>query len=84
MHGRAHSGKERSSDCENLLFALCMKVDSTHLPRDLIEADVVEPFEARPRDCSYFMIRDQKILFPSHEKVLSLHEVLIREIWLLS
>lgn len=51
-----------------------MKVDATDGPRALIEADVVEPLEARTRDRFDPVIWHEEVFLPPHEQMLSLRE----------
>lgn len=57
---------------QDLLLALCVEIYPADRPHDLIKADVVETLETCSRDCPYTMIRNQEMLLPSHEYVLSL------------
>lgn len=59
----------------NSLLALGVKVDALDAARDLVEGDVVEPFEAGAADGLHSVVWDQKVLFPAHEQVLLLHPV---------
>lgn len=43
---------EWGEDCDGLLFALGMKIDSTYFSLDLIETDVIEAFKRGPDYCS--------------------------------
>ncbi len=54
------------------LLALCVEIDPANSSLNLIEANIVEPFEARTTDCSNSMIGNQEVLLPSHEDVFSL------------
>lgn len=49
-----------------------MEVDSLNCPVDLVEADVVKALETSPVDGSNTVVRDQKLLLPSHEDVIFL------------
>lgn len=60
-----------------------MEIDPADAPHNLVEADIVEPLEARPHDLPHPMIRHQERLLPAHEDILALHEVLVVEIRLL-
>jgi len=53
-----------------------MKIDATDTSRTLVEADVVEAFEARARNGLDFVVRNQEVFLPSHEQVLFLCKVL--------
>jgi len=57
-----------------------MEIDAAHAPGDLVEADVVEAFEASSADLPDPVIGDQKVFLPSHENVLPLCPVLVVEI----
>lgn len=61
-------------------FALCMEVDTADASLNLIEADIVEPFEAGTGDRSNPVIRDKEILFPPHENMFALCKVAVCEI----
>jgi hypothetical protein len=58
------------------LLALSMEVDALDATRELVEADVVEAFEARTAYSPDSVIRDEEILLPSHEQMLLLIQVL--------
>ncbi len=60
-----------------------MEVDAADCPCNLVEADIIEPFEARPIYLLYSMIRDEKVLFPSHKDVLLLRAIFVMEVRLL-
>lgn len=57
-----------------------MKVDAAYGSLYLVEADVVEPFETSARYRSHSVIRNEKILLPSHKHMFPLCKVTIREI----
>jgi hypothetical protein len=61
-------------------LAIHMEVDAAHKSLHLVEASVVESREAGTRDSSNLMIRDKKFFLPSHEHVLTLSKVAVREI----
>lgn len=63
-----------------VLFAFGVKVNAAHAARTLIEAYVVETFEAGSGDCFDAMIGYEKVFFPPHEEVLSLLIVLECEV----
>lgn len=65
---------------DDLPLALRMEVNTTHGSLNLIEADIVESLEASARDSSHPMVRDKEILLPSHEHMLTLSKVAVREI----
>jgi hypothetical protein len=56
----------------NSLLTLRMKVYPAHFALYLIEANIVEPFKAGPRNSSHPMVGDQEVLLPPHEYVLAL------------
>lgn len=58
-----------------------MKVYPANGSVHLVEADIVEPFEARARNSPHSMVRHKEVLFPPHEDVLPLREVAVGEIW---
>ena len=58
------------------LLAFRMKVYPAHLPLELVEANVVEALKARSSDGSHAVVRNQEVLFPAHEDVLSLRDVM--------
>ena len=68
-------------DGMDLLLALGVKVYALDAARDLVEGDVVEPFEAGSVDGLYSVVWDQEVLFPAHEQVLLLHPVFGDGIW---
>lgn len=76
-----HRGQKGQKD---ELLALCMEIYPADCSFNLVEADVVEPFEARPRDSPHAMIRDEEVFFPPHEDVFSLGEIAVREVGSLS
>lgn len=53
-----------------------MEVDSSDRARHLVEADVVEPFEARSVDLPHTVVWHKKVLLPAHEDVLATCPVL--------
>lgn len=59
----------------HLLFALGVEVYPAHLPFHLVEADVVEAFEACASYRPNAMVGNQEMLLPSHKNVLSLRNV---------
>lgn len=61
-------------------LALRVEVDTTYRSLHLVETNIVEPLEAGARDCSDPMVRDEEIFLPSHEHVLALSEIAVREI----
>lgn len=54
-----------------------MEVYAAYRPLDLVETDVVEAFKAGARDGSNSVIRNEKILLPSHEHVLTLRIIAV-------
>lgn len=64
-----------------ILFAFCVEIYPAHRPRRLVEADVIESFEARSSDRFDTVVGYKKVLFPAHEEVLSLLIVLQGEVW---
>ena len=73
----------KQDDClGDSLFAFGVKVDSADVARHLVKADVVEAFEASPRDGSHTVVGHQEVFFPAHEDVLPLGKVLVGEVWL--
>lgn len=60
----------------DLLLALCVKVDTLNATRNLIEANIVEAFEARTANCSDAVIWDEEVFLPAHEQMLLLHPIL--------
>ena len=82
---RLRQSKRRSSHIVGwngicLLFALGVKVDAADVARYLVEADVIEAFEASPGDGPHAVVRDQEVFFPTHEDVLPLSKVLVGEV----
>lgn len=63
-----------------VLFALCVKIYATYAARTLVEAYVVEPFEAGSSDCFDAMIGYEEVFFPSHKEVFSLLIILECEV----
>lgn len=62
------------------IFALRVEVDAAYASCNLVEADIIEPFEASSRDLSNPVIRNEKVFLPPHKYVLSLRPVLIVKI----
>lgn len=60
-----------------------MKIYTAYGTLHLIEAYVIETFEARPMNICHPVIRNKEVLLPSHEDILSLRIVLVGEVWLL-
>ena len=56
-----------------------MEVVALDLRRRLLEADVVEPGERRPRDVLDGVVRNQEVLLPPHVHVVCLRERLVVE-----
>jgi hypothetical protein len=67
-------GRHRGTGA-HLLFALGVEVYPAHLPFHLIEADVVEAFEACASYGPNAMVGHQEMLLPPHKNVLSLRNV---------
>lgn len=61
-------------------FALRMEVDTTDASLNLIEANIVEPFETGTGDRSNPVIRHKEILFPPHKNMFALCKVAICKI----
>lgn len=61
-------------------FALRMEVDTADASLNLIEANVVEPFEAGTGDRSNPVIRHEEILFPPHKNMFALRKVAVCKI----
>jgi hypothetical protein len=59
----------------DLLLTLCVEIYSANCSLNLVEADVIEAFEARTTDCSDSVIRYQEVFLPSHEYVVSLAHI---------
>lgn len=57
-----------------------MEVDPADGSLHLVEADVVEPFEARAGDLAHPVVGDEERLLPAHEDVLALRAVLVVEV----
>jgi hypothetical protein len=55
-----------------VFFALVVVVNAVDSARMLVEADVVEAFETCTRNRFDPMIRNQKVLLPSHPQLLAL------------
>lgn len=51
-----------------------MEINPTDSPTTLVKTNIVKPLKARSRNRFDPMIRNQKVLFPSHEQVLALVE----------
>ena len=64
----------------NILFALCVEVNSADGTRHLVETYIVKPFETSPHNLPHPVIRNEKVFFPPHEDVFSLRAVLVVEI----
>jgi hypothetical protein len=61
------------------LLTAGMKVNPTHTPDPLIEANIVEPLEARATNTLDAMIGHKKQLFPPHKQMVLLQVVGKRE-----
>lgn len=61
-------------------LALCMKIDTANRPLHLVETNVVKSLKAGARNRPHPMIRDEKILLPTHEHVLTLRKIAVSEI----
>lgn len=57
-------------------LALAVEINAIDLPLDLIKTNIVKTLEARTTDGSHPMIGDEEMLFPAHEYVLALGNVL--------
>lgn len=57
-----------------------MEVYTAHSSLNLIEADIIEPFEAGTWDRPYSMVGNKERFFPSHEYMFTLGEVAVCEI----
>lgn len=68
----------------SLLFAFRMEIDPGNASCTLVEAYIVEAFEARTRDGFDLVIGNQEVFLPTHEEVIVLRVVLEREAWRLS
>lgn len=66
-----------------ILLALGVEIDAVDVPRDLVEADVVEAFEAGARDLAHAVVGHEEGFLPAHEDVLALGKVLVVEVGLL-
>lgn len=60
-----------------------MVVDPADSAVELIEADVIEPFETGPRDTFNTVVGHQEVLLPSHKQMLVLGKVFVGEVGLL-
>lgn len=60
----------------NSLFTLAVKIDTAHLTTHLVEANVVEPLEARTVDRANSVVGHEELLLPAHEYVFPLVHVL--------
>lgn len=60
-----------------------MKINPADIARDLIEADVIKPFEAGARDLAHAMVGHEEGFLPAHEDVFALHGVVVVEVWFL-
>lgn len=63
-----------------VLLAVRMKIYPSDGACDLVEAYVVESLETCAADLSYSVIRNQELLFPSHEHVLTVGTVLVMKV----
>lgn len=57
-----------------------MEIHAAYRSLYLVKADIVETLKAGARDCPDPMVRDEEILLPSHEHVLTLGKVAVCEI----
>lgn len=62
------------------LFAFGVKVDAFHRSRNLVEADVIEPFKAGSRNLPNPVVWNQKVLLPAHKYVFLLCKAGIGEV----
>lgn len=53
-----------------ILLTFSMKIYATDGTLALIEADIIEPFKARPADSAYTVIRYQEVFLPPHKNIL--------------
>ena len=67
----------------DLLLTFRMEIYPAHRPLDLIEADVVKPFETGAHDLTHTVVRHKEGFLPAHENVLTLRAVLVMEVGLL-
>lgn len=56
-------------------LALCVEINAAHGSLYLVEANIVESFEAGAGDCSDSVVRDEEVFLPPHEHVLMLSKV---------
>ena len=56
-----------------------MEIDATNCSLHLVEADEVEALEACARYAADSMVRDEKVLLPSHEEMFSLRIIAVAE-----
>lgn len=54
------------------LLALRVEVNPAHAPTPLVKADVIKPLKTRSRNRAYPVIRDEEVLLPAHEDILTL------------
>lgn len=55
-------------------LTLGMEINAADRATTLVETDVVKAFETCPRDCFHAMVGNEKVLLPTHEKMLALVE----------
>lgn len=60
----------------NSPLALAVEVNAIDLSMDLIKTNIIEALKARPGDGAHAMVGDEEVLFPAHENVLALGDVL--------
>lgn len=66
---------DSQGDRHDLLFALGVKIDSTHFSLDLVEADIVEALKTRAGYGTHAVVWHQKVFLPSHEDILPLGHI---------
>lgn len=84
LHGRKASLVRHVLQLQLLVaLTLCVEIDSADVPRDLVEADVIETFEACAGDLPHAMVGHKEGFLPAHEDVFALEVVFVVEVWFL-
>jgi len=62
------------------LFAFSMEIDTTYASRNLVEADIIETFEACAINSPDTVVWDEEVFLPPHKDVVPLRKVLVCKI----
>jgi hypothetical protein len=64
------------------LLTTSMKVYPAYVSSHLVEANIIKPFKARPRDLTHTMVGNEKRFLPPHEEILPLGAILVVKVGL--